>query len=122
VPNYLPGAGAVRLSSAQEDPLIGVGLGENSSGHHVVETGGFLEQRAVAGVLELNELFLRCLQLGEPFIGQDCAAACLISALYQVDRHLQGGDIDPEIDVLQLRLQHRVGVEERAHAVHLLHQ
>lgn len=64
--------------------------------------GRFLEERAVPGVVEHDELLARRLQLAEPCVGEHRPAAGLVAAPHQTDRDLQGGDVDPEIDVLQL--------------------
>jgi hypothetical protein len=87
-----------------------------------VEPVGLFEQGPVPGGVERDHLLAGRVQHGEPLVGQYGPARCLVAALHQVDGDVEAVGVDPEVHVLDLRVQSREHVQHRAEVVDLLGQ
>ena len=65
---------------------------------------GLLEDDRVAGIRIGDKLLGRCRQSVEPLERQLAAAPKLVLTVQDVDGEVEGGDIGPEVEVLQLRV------------------
>ena len=98
-----------------------VGLVQDPN-HQRSERRGLVEVGAVPGASE-DDLFLaRRDEYVEPLVRRHRPAARLVLAEHQVDGHFQTRRGAPEVDLLQLRIQHIETVEEAAEGVQEIQQ
>ena len=103
---------ASAASTARPDRrFMTVCLGQDR-GHQVVELGGLLPQGPVPGGVEGDRASWSAPGAGRTTPGPAAAGRVPRGALGQVDRHVQAGGLGAEVDVLELRVQHREHVDD----------